>query len=119
MKTPIHKLVGYTEQEYEDLIFKIMFKWADIHSQGSDSKMQFLFANRKVNNWFQAELKKLLALFREDVSAAENFYETNTKDRRRLLVFTLTKVFKVYPRVFIDQYKKTGVIIGDKKFSNN
>jgi hypothetical protein len=118
MKTPIHKLIGYTEEEYNDLVFKIMITWADLYGKSSFAKMQTLLANRQVNNWFHAEFRKLIALFRTDLAEAESSYKTTTKDRRRLFVVTATKIYDIYPKVLMTAVK-VSEINTDKKFSNN
>jgi hypothetical protein len=114
MKKPIHKLIGYTEEEYNDLVLKIMLEWADLYGQGSFSKMQTLIANRQINNWFHAEFKNLLKIFRADLAAAERHYKTNTKDRRHLFVVTATKMYDVYPKVLMTAEK-----VSEKQVSNN
>ena len=118
MKEPIHKLIGYTEDEYNDLVFKIMLAWADLYAKSSMSRMQTLLANRQVNNWFHSEFRKLIALFRTDLAEAESRYKTTTKDRRRLFVVTATKMYDIYPKALIKELK-TSAISNNKKFSNN
>ena len=119
MKTPVHKLVGYTEDQLQKLIFETMFNWADLYSNNSFSRMQFLLANRQINNWFRVEFKKLIDLFRADLAASELLYKTNTKDRRKLFVTTISKVYDVYPRVLMTEVKASEENIKIKNFSNN
>lgn len=119
MKKPIHKLVGYTEEELDKLTFEIMFNWADLYSDKSFSRMQFLLANRQINNWFRVELKKLITLFREDLAESELRYKTNMRDRRKLFVTTITKIYEIYPKVLMIEVKTSEKIIGNKNFSSN
>jgi hypothetical protein len=118
MKKPIHKLIGYTEDQYENLIFKMMLTWADLYSKGSLPKMQTLMANRQINNWFHVEFRKLIALFRTDLAGAESSYKTTSKDRCHLFVVTATKIYDIYPKALMTAVK-VSEINTDKKFSNN
>lgn len=119
MKKPIHKLVGYTQPELDKLIFETMLSWADLYSTGSVAKMQILLANRQINKWFLVELKKLTALFRADLEESELHYKTTMKDRRKLFVVTITKIYEIYPKALMTEVKVTENILESKKFSNN
>jgi hypothetical protein len=96
-----------------------MFNWADLYSDNSFARMQFLLANRQINNWFRAEFKKLIILFREDLAESELRYKTNMRNRRKLFVTTITKVYDIYPKVLMTEVKTSDIIIENKKFSNN
>lgn len=119
MKQPIHKLIGHTEESLDKVIFETMFNWAGLYCDNSSRRMQILLANRKINNWFHAELKRLIILFRTDLAESELRYKTTTKDRLTLFVTTITKVYDIYPKALITQIKATENIIIDKNFSNN
>ena len=120
MKTPIYKIIGHTEEDYNELVFKMMLTWADLYSNGSFANMQTLIANRKINNWFHAEFKKLIAQFRIDLEESESRYKTTCKDRCQLFMVTTTKILDVYPKVLMTQIKKAAPeALQTKKFSNN
>jgi hypothetical protein len=120
MKTPIYKIIGHTEEDYNELVFKMMLTWANLYSGGSFANMQTLIANRKINNWFHAEFKKLIAQFRMDLEESESRYKTTCKDRCQLFMVTTTKILDVYPKVLMMQVTITDQkAIETKKFSNN
>lgn len=117
MQKPIYKLIGYTEEEYQDQVFSIMMMWADTYSQDSTSRMQILLANRQINTWFLAEFKKLVQQFKDELAVNELVYKTNTKDRRHQFLLTVDKIHDIYPKALITRQKAQP--IETKKFSNN
>lgn len=97
-----------------------MFNWADIYSQSSAEKMQLLFANRQINNWFRAEMKKLIQQFRAEIKAFENEPRITSKERCKLFIKIATSIYNIYPEVLIKQVKcVSNTIIQKKPFNNN
>lgn len=117
---PIHKIIGYTEKQYDQLVFSIMFNWADLYSKGSIKRMQILLANRQINNWFRLEFAKLIKQFRADLKPFENVPGITCKERCRLFTNTVTKMYEIYPKALMTEYKATEKTrINTKNFSNN
>jgi hypothetical protein len=117
---PIHKIIGYTEGQYDTLVFSIMFNWADIYSKESTKRMQMLLANRIINNWFRIEFAKLLKQFRADVQPFENAPGITSKERCRLFVETVTKIYEIYPAALMTEYKAAEKVYKTKSaFSEN
>lgn len=116
----IHQIIGYTESQYDQLVFSIMFNWADLYSKESTKRMQMLLANRQINNWFRLEFAKLLKQFRDDLKPFDNRPGISCKERCQLFVNTVTKIYEIYPKALMTEYKtpeKTR--INTKHFSNN
>ena len=108
---PIHKIIGHTEEGYEKIIFMLMFNWADLYSEASNDKMQFLFANKRINKWFRIELLKLIAQFREDLKLYENQPEITSKERCRLFTKTIAQIYDIYPKALMDEYNSVEIEI--------
>lgn len=56
MKT--HEILGITQEQYEDKVFKHWFKYCELHSADT-AEFQSLLANAALNRWWLKNLKML------------------------------------------------------------
>ena len=117
---PTHKIIGHTQERYNEIVFNLLFKWADLYSQGCNNKMQQIFANTQINNWFHTEYKKLLKQFKNDLKEAEKHYQTTARDRCKMYIETVTKIYDIYPSALLETIKTTkNTIIKKETFNHN
>ena len=103
--TPIHKIIGFTEHDYEMILFRTMLNWAHLYAKSCPQKAQFLLANRMINNWFRKELSKLLKQFRSDLKPFKNQPGITKVEMGRLFITTIAKIYDIYPKSLIEEYK--------------
>lgn len=103
MKT--HQLLGYTQQEYESLVFELFFTWSELYGKGSDSRTQFLLTNKPVSKWFVVEYKKLLKEFKKRLKPYLKEGEVSIVDRQKLWIDTTTRIYEIYPKILITEIK--------------
>lgn len=104
---PIHEILGYTEHDYDMVVFQNMLNWADLYCNRSPQRAQILLANRLINNWFRLEFAKLLEQFRADLVPFENKPGVTYKDYRGLFVRTVSKIYDIYPSALLTEVKDT------------
>lgn len=115
MQTPIHTVIGYTEKQYENLTFELMFTWSELYSGGCFRKQQSLLANRQINQWFLKELTKLIKVFREDLEPFKNIKTVTCKERCHLYTTVVTRIYEIYPSALMTEVKS----IRTKKTESN
>jgi hypothetical protein len=117
MKKPIHKIIGKTEHEYQMLLLQIMLDWSGLYAQGNDKKTQVLLSNRQINNWFRCEAAKLVREFRRVLIPFENERNITCKERCRLFVEIITKIYEIYPSSLLSEHKN--ILNESKHFNKN
>lgn len=116
----IHKIIGYTEEQYSFLVFKTMLTWADLYSSGCPRKMQTLLANRQINNWFHYEFSKLITKFRKELEPYKNEKNITCKERCQLFSETTTEILEKYPKALMAECKvKMQHNVKKQNFINN
>ena len=110
---PIHEILDFKAQEYEKLIFQTYFNWAVLYCNRDACMLQQIIISRAINNWFNTEITKLYKEFRDLVKPYHNL---PSKDKRQLFVNTITRIYEIYPKSILQQYKPRKIIT---TFNNN
>ncbi|MEX6627543.1 hypothetical protein [Tenacibaculum salmonis] len=117
---PIHKIIGYTPEQFDNLIFQVLFNWAELYSNGCFLTTQKLIVNKQINNWFRIEIRKLIIQYRIDVKPYLNKKGITSKERYLLFSKIISKVFDIYPSVLMHQFKiKEPNVIQKQNFNYN
>jgi len=106
-------LTNRTQEQYDDVVFDIWFKWCELNAQHFEDvypeqgKIQFqqFLAHSKLNAWWCRELALLEDAFLKEANYYEGRIEPSTA--RSLWHHHVTKIMRLYPTVLIKNIRKS------------
>lgn len=107
---PTHEILEAPKQEYDLMVWNIYLNWAGIYATNSIMFQQML-VNKSITNWFNCEYSKLNKEFKKAVTPYQHL---KPKDKRKLFVNIVGRIYEIHPKPLIDEYK--GI---PNKFSNH
>lgn len=104
MKT--HEILGITEEQYEDKIFKHWFKWCEINSS-DDSEFQSLIANAPLNKWWLVNLQRIEVEFQEECYPYLSDCQSLREEMGDLWFKNILKMYIYYSKPLLQTKKMT------------